>query len=108
MVEYLADQVAVMYVGLLVEVAPTYDLFQSPRHPYTEALMSAVPKTIPKRNPQRIILKGDVAAPAALPPAAISTPAARSKRRPSRGLNPDARWPVIWQKIEPARGKHIQ
>jgi len=63
-VEYLADQVAVMYVGLLVEVASTEELFQSPRHPYTEALLSAVPKTVPRRNPKRIILKGDVADPA--------------------------------------------
>jgi peptide/nickel transport system ATP-binding protein len=67
-VEYLANQVAVMYVGLLVEVAPTEDLFQSPKHPYTEALLSAVPKTVPRRNPQRIILKGDVADPANPPP----------------------------------------
>lgn len=63
-VEYLANQVAVMYVGLLVEVAPTEELFQSPKHPYAEALLSAVPKTVPKRNPKRIILKGDVADPA--------------------------------------------
>jgi peptide/nickel transport system ATP-binding protein len=62
-VEYLATQVAVMYVGLLVEVAPTGDLFESPRHPYTEALLSAVPKTVPRRNPKRIILMGDVADP---------------------------------------------
>jgi peptide/nickel transport system ATP-binding protein len=67
-VEYLANQVAVMYVGLLVEVAPTEELFQSPRHPYTEALLSAVPKTVPRRNPKRIILKGDVADPANPPP----------------------------------------
>lgn len=63
-VEYLANQVAVMYVGLLVEIASTDELFQSPKHPYTEALLSAVPKTVPRRNPQRIILKGDVADPA--------------------------------------------
>jgi oligopeptide/dipeptide ABC transporter ATP-binding protein len=63
-VEYLANQVAVMYVGLLVEVAPTQALFESPLHPYTEALLSAVPKTVPRRNPKRIILKGDVADPA--------------------------------------------
>jgi peptide/nickel transport system ATP-binding protein len=63
-VEYLANQVAVMYVGLLVEVAPTEELFQAPKHPYTEALLSAVPKIIPQRNPKRIILKGDVADPA--------------------------------------------
>jgi len=54
----------VMYVGLLVEVAPTQALFESPRHPYTEALLSAVPKTVPRRHPVRIILKGDVADPA--------------------------------------------
>ena len=63
-VEYLANQVAVMYVGLLAEVAPTETLFQSPKHPYTEALLSAVPKTVPKRNPKRIVLRGDVADPA--------------------------------------------
>lgn len=63
-VEYLANRVAVMYVGKLVEVAPTDQLFPSPKHPYTEALLSAVPKTIPGRKPQRIILQGDVADPA--------------------------------------------
>lgn len=67
-VEYLANQVAVMYVGLLVEVAPNQALFESPRHPYTEALLSAVPKTVPHRNPQRILLKGEVADPANPPP----------------------------------------
>jgi peptide/nickel transport system ATP-binding protein len=63
-VEYLADRVAVMYVGKLVEIAPTKQLFASPKHPYTEALLSAVPKTIPGRKPQRIILQGEVADPA--------------------------------------------
>ncbi len=63
-VEYLANRVAVMYVGRLVEIAPTDQLFASPQHPYTEALLSAVPKTIPKRKPGRIILQGDVADPA--------------------------------------------
>jgi len=63
-VEYLADRVAVMYVGKLVEIAPTQKLFAAPKHPYTEALLSAVPKTIPRRKPQRIILQGDVADPA--------------------------------------------
>jgi peptide/nickel transport system ATP-binding protein len=63
-VEYLANRVAVMYVGKLVEIAPTDELFPSPKHPYTEALLSAVPKTMPGRKPQRIILQGDVADPA--------------------------------------------
>ncbi len=62
-VEYLANRVAVMYVGKLVEIAPTEQLFADPKHPYTEALLSAVPKTIPRRKPQRIILQGDVADP---------------------------------------------
>jgi peptide/nickel transport system ATP-binding protein len=53
-----------MYVGKLVEIAPTDELFPSPKHPYTEALLSAVPKTMPGRKPQRIILQGDVADPA--------------------------------------------
>jgi len=63
-VEYLANRVAVMYVGKLVEVASTEQLFASPKHPYTEALLSAVPNPTPTRRPKRIILQGDVADPA--------------------------------------------
>jgi len=63
-IEYLADRVAVMYVGKLVEIAPTSRIFPAPKHPYTEALLSAVPKAIPGRKPQRIILQGEIADPA--------------------------------------------
>ncbi len=63
-VEYVADRVAVMYVGKLVELAPTAKLFYQPRHPYTEALMSAIPKPDPRLRSQRIILSGEVADPA--------------------------------------------
>ncbi len=65
-IEYLCDRVAVMYVGKLVEVATTEEIFTSPKHPYTEALLSAVPKPDPRqrRRKQRIILEGDVADPA--------------------------------------------
>jgi peptide/nickel transport system ATP-binding protein len=63
-VEYLANRVAVMYVGKLVEITTTEQLFTSPKHPYTEALLSAVPNPRPTRKPKRIILQGDVADPA--------------------------------------------
>ncbi len=63
-VEYIADRVAVMYVGKLVELAETPKLFAMPKHPYTEALLSAVPKPNPRLRGQRIILEGEVADPA--------------------------------------------
>ena len=63
-VEYIADRVAVMYVGKLVELASTSELFGAPKHPYTEALLSAVPKPNPRQRGQRIILEGEVADPA--------------------------------------------
>jgi peptide/nickel transport system ATP-binding protein len=63
-VEYLADRVAVMYVGKLVEMAPTAELYNRPKHPYTEALLSAIPVPDPRRRAKRIVLEGDVADPA--------------------------------------------
>ncbi len=68
MVEHISDRVAVMYVGKLVEVAETEELYLNPRHPYTEALMSAVPKTDPETKIERIILEGEVPDPANPPP----------------------------------------
>ena len=62
-VEYIADRVAVMYVGRMVEVARTKTLYSTPKHPYTEALLSAVPNPNPDRRSQRIILEGEVADP---------------------------------------------
>jgi peptide/nickel transport system ATP-binding protein len=63
-VEHISDRVSVMYVGKLVEMAATEELFGNPLHPYTEALMSAVPKPDPRYQAERIILEGDVADPA--------------------------------------------
>jgi len=63
-VEHISDRVAVMYVGRLVEMAETQELFTRPLHPYTEALMSAVPKPDPRAKGKRILLEGEVADPA--------------------------------------------
>jgi len=62
-VKHVSDRVAVMYVGKLVETAKSEELFNNPKHPYTEALLSAVPKPDPRRRSQRIILEGEVADP---------------------------------------------
>ena len=66
-VEHISDRVGVMYVGQLVELADTNSLFVSPKHPYTEALLSAVPTTDPEIKMDRIVLPGEVANPAAPP-----------------------------------------
>jgi peptide/nickel transport system ATP-binding protein len=63
-VEHISDRVAVMYVGKLVESASTSDLFVTPRHPYTEALLSAVPKPDPRIRSEAVPLAGEVADPA--------------------------------------------
>lgn len=66
-VEYLVDRIAVMYLGRLVEVGPASQVYANPRHPYTEALLSAVPVPIPGRRKKRQILQGDIPSPI-LPP----------------------------------------
>lgn len=63
-IKHISDRVAVMYVGKLVEKADVVDLFAHPLHPYTESLLSAIPKPDPEIKMKRIILQGDVANPA--------------------------------------------
>jgi oligopeptide/dipeptide ABC transporter ATP-binding protein len=67
-VEHLCDHVAVMYLGRVVESAAAAALYARPLHPYTAALLSAVPEIDPAHQRKRLILDGDVPSPAAPPP----------------------------------------
>ncbi len=67
-VEYISDRVAVMYLGRLVEMAPSKELFFNPLHPYTEALMSAIPAPDPDAAMKPVVLEGEIPSPIDPPP----------------------------------------
>ncbi|MFW5670383.1 MAG: oligopeptide/dipeptide ABC transporter ATP-binding protein, partial [Acetivibrio ethanolgignens] len=62
-IKYISDRVGVMYLGTMVELCETEELFRHPAHPYTEALLSAIPTTDPNGKKDAIILEGDIPSP---------------------------------------------
>jgi peptide/nickel transport system ATP-binding protein len=95
-VQHISDRVAVMYVGKIAEMAESNELYNNPLHPYTEALMTAVPKPDPKYQSERVIMQGDVADPSNPPSGCYFHPRCQyakdicSKEEPEfRELQPD-------------------
>ena len=90
-VEHLSDRVAVMYLGRIVELAPADELYRRPGHPYTEALLSAIPASHPKQKRERIVLSGDVPNPADPPTGCHFHPRCRYAREICRTDAPPLR-----------------
>lgn len=96
-VEHISTRVAVMYLGRIVELAEATELYKNPQHPYTRALLSAIPVPDPKGKGERIILKGDVPSPINPPSGCFFHP-----RCPMRGQGCD----TIVPKLKEVSGEH--
>jgi peptide/nickel transport system ATP-binding protein len=95
-VEHISDRVAVMYVGYLVEMAPTEELYYNPKMPYTEALLAAIPQPDPRRRTRPVQLPGDVPSPANPPSGCYFHPRCayaqkicKEERPPLRPVSPE-------------------
>jgi oligopeptide/dipeptide ABC transporter ATP-binding protein len=88
-IEHFSDVVAVMYLGKIVELSSTEALFKEPLHPYTEALLSAVPSTEIDKRSERIVLKGDVPSPLHIPPGCPFHPRCHKRFQPCDSFVPD-------------------
>jgi peptide/nickel transport system ATP-binding protein len=95
-VRHISDRVAVMYVGRMVELAETEEIFTAPKHPYTAALLSAVSEPDPRIRTQRIILEGEVANPASPPEGCYFHPRCPHAIDRCRSETP------AWEEISPA------
>ena len=76
-IKHITDRVAVMYVGKIIEIAKTDSLFDKPQHPYTEALLSAVPIPDPSHQSKKIILSGEIPNPVSPPKGCFFHPRCR-------------------------------
>ncbi len=94
-VEHISDRVAVMYLGNIVELAGSQELYTHPRHPYTEALLSSVPRTDPDHVSRRIVLEGDVPSPANPPSGCKFHPRCRYAKDICSQKTP------VWEEITP-------
>ncbi len=109
-VRHIADRLAVMYLGRIVESGPAAAIFADPRHPYTRALLSAIPVASPRARRERRILQGDVPSPIAPPPGCHLHPrcpfAARICGRERPSLDDDGRGRAtachLWRELPPA------
>ena len=95
-VRHISDRVAVMYVGRMVELAETEEIFTTPKHPYTAALLSAVAEPDPRIRTRRIILEGEVANPASPPEGCYFHPRCPYAIDRCRSETP------VWQELSPA------